>query len=79
MNNITSQYNGKIISKTNTLNNIVSKASLDIESQTKSDILSLARKAVGASDVLALQGVFSNCKTYDWKETKRESLMGKLL
>lgn len=79
MNEITSKYNGEITSKTDSLRHIFSKENLNIISQTNSDILSIARNSVGATDILALQGIFSICKTSDWKETKRESLISKLL
>lgn len=79
MNNVTSKYNSVITSKLTALQDIISKTTHDVVSKTDQDIISLAKKAEGADDVLALQGVFSACRTDEWKEAKRESLESKLL
>lgn len=61
MKDIESKYDGNVTSKTDSVVSLTSKSSLHIESRKDWKILSDARKAEGAADVVAMAGVFSKC------------------
>ncbi|MBR4572459.1 MAG: hypothetical protein IKO28_03465 [Prevotella sp.] len=70
MDKITSKYNGKIISKDDTLSNISSKTESNVTSTTNFQLDSKVMSAPGASDIVAMLGAFSDCSVYDWKDAK---------
>ena len=78
MEEVNSKYTGNITSSTTTLSGITSKKELDIQSKTELNVVSIAKQAPGASDIIAASGAFSACKVSNWKASKESILRNSL-
>lgn len=79
MNDVESKYDGKITSKTDSVVELTSKSTLQIKSKKEWKILSDARKAAGAADIVAMAGVFSKCGKNASGDERMNYLTGKNL
>lgn len=79
MNDIESKYKGKILSKTDSVVDLTSKSSLQIDSKKEWSLLSDARKADGAADIVAMAGVFSKCRRQETGDARMDYLIRKHL
>ena len=78
MEDVQSKYTGNVVSVTTTAVDISSKAKLDVISQTNSTIMSMACKAPGAENIIAMAGAFKGCILDDWKKEKEQILRNQI-
>lgn len=80
MANTKSIYEGTVITSQSTATEINSRYNGgDVTSKSDLNIVSIARKAAGASEILALAGAFSACSVgTDWKHAKESYLKERL-
>ena len=74
INNVKSQYTCNITSITGSVRDITSTIDLNVESKSTLDIVSLAKKADGAGEIMALAGAFGACHVDNWKAEKSNYL-----